>query len=97
MTRNSTFVNQKFILVLCLFSNSMKEPLFLPLVRIFLFLIFWVLAVAGKAQSIDSLPAGDSLRRTDSVRIDSSTIIAPVKKDTIRISEIVYRTGSVKE
>jgi hypothetical protein len=70
---------------LCLFSNGKMERLFLRPVRVFLILSFLFLTIAGKAQSIDSLKGIDSLRRVDSVRIDSAVVIAPPKRDTIRI------------
>ena len=71
---------------MCLFSNAMLERLFLRPVRVFLVTIFLVLSIAGSAQLSDSLKRIDSLSRTDSVRIDTAAAIAPVKKDTIKIS-----------
>jgi hypothetical protein len=80
------FVNQKSILVLCLFSNAMVEPLFLLPVRALLILSFLFLSVVGKTQTIDSLAKIDSLRRTDSVQVDTVLVAALPKKDTIRIA-----------
>ncbi|RYZ27348.1 MAG: DUF4271 domain-containing protein [Chitinophagaceae bacterium] len=86
MTPISTSGNQKFILVLCLFSNAMMERLFLLPVRVFLILGFLFLSFAGKTQSIDSLRRIDSLRGTDSVLIDTAVVFVPPKRDTIKIA-----------
>jgi len=71
---------------LCLFSNAMMERLFLLPVRVFLIVSCLLLTLAGKAQSVDSLQAVDSLRRLDSVRVDTAVVVAPPKRDTIKVA-----------
>lgn len=71
---------------MCLFSNAMMERLFLLPVRVFLIVSCLLLTLAGKAQSVDSLQGIDSLGRLDSVRVDTAVVVAPPKRDTIKIA-----------
>jgi hypothetical protein len=78
MTPPLTSANQKFILVLSLFSNAMQQRLFLQALKYLLIITAFFLYISAAAQS-----ATDSLVKIDSVRVDTATVILPVK-DTIR-------------
>ena len=88
----SIFVNQKFILVLCLFSNAVLQRLFLRIVRLFFVIAFLSFCFLAKAQTDsnsfrqDSLVKSDSLQKSDSLTTDTSSLAPVVAKDTIHIN-----------
>lgn len=77
--RNLTCVNQKFILVLSLFSDAVQQRLFLQAVKYLLIITAFFFYTSVAAQQ-----ASDSLAKVDSVLVDTAAVVIVPVKDTIR-------------